>query len=196
MANAACRFAGKPIAAFADRIPADLRAQIKICEESSYSEDLLPRKSSFVFRFAPTLEYLSWRYNLALSFVRYRLFRIVRHGATRGYVILNEAPNHIMVAQCDGEDATDLAYGILLSVLEAGRKDQRPRAVFVCCCHQQMRRIFEDFGFRAKPWRGDLPFAFRNVPPQLDLFRTDKWLVNYDWCDNGLQAPFLDQVGN
>jgi hypothetical protein len=117
----------------------------------------------------------------------------VARGATCGYVILNEAPNHLLVAQCDGDDATALAYGILLSVLEAGAKDQRPRSVFVSCCHREMKRIFEDFGFRAKPWRPNLPFAFRNVPPQLDLSGTDNWLVNYDWCDNGLQVPFLDQ---
>jgi hypothetical protein len=187
---------GKSISKFAGRIAADVRERLSVCEESSYSKDLLPRRSSFSFRFAPTVEYLDWRYNLSLTFVRYRLFRILGRGGTIGYVILNEAENHIMVAQCDGEDATALAYGILMAVVEAGSKDERPRTVFLSCCHAEMGRVFEQFGFRMKPWGGELPFAFRKVPPQLDVSATGtaQWLVNYDWCDNGLQAPFLDQA--
>jgi hypothetical protein len=156
---------------------------------------LLPRRSPFIFRFAPTVEYLDWRYNLSLTFVRYRLFRILGRGGTIGYVILNEAQNHIMVAQCDGEDATALAHGILMAVVEASRKDERPRTVFLSCCHTEMQRVFEQFGFRMELWGSELPFAFRTVPPQLDVSAagTAQWLVNYDWCDNGLQAPFLDQ---
>jgi hypothetical protein len=185
---------GTSISKFARRIAAEVSERISVREESSYSEDLLPRRSPFVFRFAPSVEYLGWRYNLSLTFVRYRLFRILAGGGTIGYVILNEARNHIMVAQCDGEEATALAYGILMAVVEAGSKDERPRTVFLSCCHAEMRRVFEQFGFRTKPWGGDLPFAFRTIPPQLDVSAgTAKWLVNYDWCDNGLQAPFLDQ---
>jgi hypothetical protein len=194
VANALSRFAGKPISSFASGILPETKARISVCEENSYSEDLLPRKSPFVFRFAPTVEYLSWRYDLGSSFVRYRLFRILSRGSTLGYVILNEAPNHIIVAQCDGETPAVLAQGVLLAVLELGAYDRRPRTVFLSCCHHEMRRLFEDFGFRAKPWHVDLPFAFRDIPPQLDLSETGKWLINYDWCDNGLQAPFLDQA--
>jgi hypothetical protein len=164
-----------------------------ICEEHSYSLDLLPRRSPFKFRFAPTVEYLNWRYNLSLSFVRYRLFRILVAGTSLGYAIINESPQQIMVAQCDGEDANALAYGILLAILQVGGKDQSARTVFLSCSHLEMRRVFEQFGF--KPWlRGDLPFAFRTLPSGLDpSLSTSKWLVNYDWSDNGLQAPFLDQ---
>jgi hypothetical protein len=193
VANAFIRSAGKPISSFTSGIPADAKSRISVCEENSYSVDLLPRKSPFVFRFAPTVEYLSWRYNLALSFVRYRLFRIMSRSSTLGYVILNEAPNHIIVAQCDAESSEVLTHGILLAVLDVGANDRRPRTVFLSCCHREMRRLFEDFGFRTNPWRGDLPFAFREIPPRLNLSATGNWLVNYDWCDNGLQAPFLDQ---
>lgn len=186
------QFAGKTIPSLISRIPPDVSARITICEEHCYSPDLLPRRSPFKFRFAPTVEYLNWRYNLSLSFVRYRLFRILVAGTSLGYVIINESPQQIMVAQCDGEDANALAYGILLAILQVGGKDQSPRTVFLSCSHLEMRRVFEQFGF--KPWlRGDLPFAFRTLPPNLDPALSCKWLVNYDWSDNGLQAPFLDQ---
>jgi len=185
---------GKPIPSFAARISADVRARISVSEEHSYSPDLLPRRSPFPFRFAPPIEYLDWRYNLALSFVRYRLFRILASGTTVGYVILNESPAHLIVAQCDGEQAAALAYGVLLAILAVAAGDQRPRSVFLSCCHGEMRRIFEEFGFRPRPRRPEIPFAFRDVPPQIERpLDSSRWLVNYDWCDNGLQAPFLDQ---
>jgi len=187
------RLAGMPIPSFASRIASGVRARITVCEELSYSQDLLPRVSPFRFRFAPTVEYLSWRYNLSLSFVRYRLFRILADGATTGYVILNESPQQMIVAQCDGEDATALAWGVLLAVLHVGANDHSPRTVFLSCCHREMRKVFEQFGFRPR-LRGEIPFGFRELPPQLDLYSgTSNWLVNYDWSDNGLQAPFLDQ---
>jgi hypothetical protein len=185
------QLAGKRISSFAPRIPHDIVAGITVCEERSYSQDLLPRRSPFSFHFAPTIEYLSWRYNLSLSFVHYRLFRILAGGTTIGYVIINESPEKMIVAQCDGDEATSLAYGILASVLQVGGNDRSPRTVFLGCCHPDMRRVFEQFGFRPG---AELPFAFRTLPPQLDpCAGTSKWLINYDWADNGLQAPFLDQ---
>ena len=88
-------------------------------EEHAYTEDLFPRTSPFTFRFAPDLDHLAWRYALNLSFVRYRLFRIVVRGVSTGYVILNETPSRLMVAQCDANDPTTLVHGILLSLAEA-----------------------------------------------------------------------------
>ena len=195
MANAVVRrIGGKRISSFASRLPPEVVSQITVREEHGYSDDLLPRRSPFRFRFAPTAEYLSWRYNLSLSFVRYRLFRILAGGATIGYVILNDAPRHILVAQCDGEDATALAYGVLLAVLEAAANDQRTRTVFLSCCHAEMQPVFEGFGF--KPQRRDIPFGFHTLPPGVNpAAGISNWLVNYDWCDNGLQTPFLDQPG-
>jgi hypothetical protein len=180
--------AGKRISNYASRIPSEVIGGIAIREERSYSQDLLPSRCSFSFRLASTVEYLSWRYNLALSFVRYRLFRIVAQGRSVGYVILNESREHIIVAQCDGEDSKTLAYGILLSILEIARDDQHPRTVFLACCHRDMCEVFESFGFRQ---RGDLPFAFRTLPPRFETPPdTSNWLINYDWADNGLQAPW------
>src|SRR5579862_3602216 len=184
------QFIGNRIASLTSRVPSD----VSVCEEHSYTPDLLPCRSPFVFRFAPSVEYLNWRYNLSLSFVRYRLFRILLTGTTVGYVIINESPQQIMVSQCDGEDAKALAYGILLSILQVGGNDQSPRMIFLSCSHGQMQPAFKQFGFRT--WlRKDIPFAFRTLPPNFDAsLNTSRWLVNYDWADNGLQAPFLDQT--
>ncbi len=183
---------GKRIPALAGRIPEDLASTIQVREEFAYSPDILPGTSPFALRFAPTAEYLGWRYNLSLSFVRYRLFRIFS-ARSIGYVILNDSPEQIIVAQCDGNDATALSYGVLLAILKAGEKDAVRRSVFLACCHSQMAEAFERFGFK-KWFRGDLPFGFRNVPPMLNVAEgTSNWLINYDWSDNGLQAPFADQ---
>jgi hypothetical protein len=183
----------KSIPSFASCLPARVAAEIAVREEKEYSDSLLPSRSPFAFRFAPTAEYLSWRYNLSLSFVRYRLFRLIVRSENAGYIILSDWPHQIIVAQCDGEDPSALAYGILLSILEVGRNDPGPRTVFLACCHPDMKKIFRKFGF----WRqlgGDLPFAFRTQPPGLDLAGgTSNWLVNFDWGDNGLRPPFLDQ---
>ena len=184
---------GKKLSRFASRIPPEVKARITVREEHSYSPDMLPRRSPFSFRFAPTVEHLEWRYNLSLSFVRYRLFRILAGGASVGYVILNESGEQIMVAQCDGEDAAVLAYGVLLAILQAGAHDQRPRLVFLSCCHAEMQAIYERFGFMRR-LGGEIPFGFRNLPPGLDASKISSWLVNYDWSDNGLQAPFPDQA--
>ena len=184
------------IASFAAQIPAHISAEMKVREEFSYGPDLLPVKSAFRFRMAPDADYLNWRYSLTLPFIRYRLFRITRRDANSGYVILSDFPEKIIVAQCDGEDPTTLAYGVLLSILEAGRTDARPRTVFLACSHREMKNIFKDFGFR--PQRGgDLPFAFRRQPPQMETaLGTHDWLVNFDWGDNGVRAPFHEHPAN
>jgi hypothetical protein len=184
--------AQRRISSFASRIPSQVSAEITVREEACYTPDLLPARSPFLFRFAPTAEYLSWRYNLSLPYIRYRLFRIIARGATVGYAILRDSPEGIIVAQCDGEDARALGYGVLMSILELGHTDRRPRTVFLACCHSEMKKIFREFGFHEQG--GDLPFAFRMHPPELDLSPgASHWLVNFDWGDNGVRQPFLEQ---
>jgi len=186
------RLTARRIPSFASRIPSEAIEGISVREEYSYTEDLLPRRSPFVFRFAPDAEYLAWRYNTALSFVRYRLFRVVVRGTNFGYVVINESPGQLIVAQCDGEEAEALAYAVVLSILEVGRNDEKPRPVFLTSSHPVMQRVFERVGFRAQ--RGEVSFAlnFTNHPMEMSP-DTSNWLVNYDWGDNGLRAPFLDQ---
>lgn len=181
------------IAARAARIVADISPTLSVREEHAYTRDLLPRRSPFRFRFAPSVDYLSWRYNTKLSFVRYRLFRVLDHEQTVGYVILNDSPQRLLVAQCDGEDPDTLAYGVVLSILQATAEDTEPRTVSLVSSHPRMQAIYERGGF-AKNGR-DLPLALGalrgNVPvdPQ-----TSTWHVSLDWGDNGLLGPFLDQA--
>ena len=186
------RVARSKLSRFASRLPSDVCEQVSVREERAFTEDLLPDRSPFAFRFAPSVEYLNWRYNTALSFVRYRVFRILNNGQTAGYVVINEMPDKILVAHCDGTDAQVLAYGVLRSILEVGREDRVPRSVLLATCHQTMRQIYVQFGFRAEP--EDRPFYIGTVNGNVAMDGdTSKWLINYDWGDNGLRLPFLDQ---
>jgi hypothetical protein len=186
------RVARSPLSRFASRLPSHVSEQILVREEQVFAEDLLPVSSPFNFRLAPSPEYLNWRYNTALSFVRYRIFRILNGSETAGYVIINEMPEKLIVAQCDGTDPRTLAYGVLQSVLHVGREDRAPRSVVLASCHPAMQAIYRRFGFRPEPQ--DRPFCIgalnKGVALEAD---TSNWLVNFDWGDNGLRPPFLDQ---
>ncbi len=178
---------------FTTRIRRAAPRNLTVQEEQTYTEDLLPRHSPFTFRFAPDVEYLRWRYDTRLSYVRYRLFRLRRGPDTVGYVILNDQPERLLVAHCDGEDAAELAYGVALSVAEAGSRDQRPREVLLTSCHPVMQGVFQALGFRAA--QQERPFVLgsrchRHMLPPAD---TSGWLINFDMGDNGLRPPFLDQ---
>jgi len=160
-------------------------------EVGGFSEDMLPRAGGFTLRLAPGVAYLDWRYSRALSFVRYRLFRLVRGGPC-GYVVLNEHPGSLVVAQADGPDPDTLAAGVLAAVAEVAGEGSRQPEVVLASCHAQMRRIYEGFGFR--PARVKRPFALGSAHGPVRLGRdTSSWLVNFDWTDNGLRPPFLDQ---
>ena len=177
---------------YASHLPPQAVAALSVREEPVYTKDLLPRHSPFVFRFAPSLDYLHWRYNGSLSFVHYRLFRILASDISVGYVIINESPERLIVAQCDGEDASSLAYGVLLSLLEAARGEQKPRWVILTSCHPEMQQIYTHFGFKIQ--RRARPFALGALRRRIDVpAESSHWLINYDWGDNGLRAPFLDQ---
>jgi len=191
--SVARRIARRKLSLYAPRVPPEICKRISVQEEQSFDKDLLPPESPFTFRFAPSAEYLNWRYNTQLSFVRYRLFRILESGRTVGYVFINETPEKLIVAQCDGIDPRSLAYGTLLSVLQAGREDREPRSVVLTSCHPVMQKIYESFGFRPDP--EDRPFCLSATNGPVDIAPdTSNWLVNFDWGDNGLRAPFLDQV--
>ena len=188
------RFGRRSLATFAHRVPATIRGRMSVHEEPLFSNDLLPRRTPFSFRFAPGADYLNWRYNTGLSFVRYRLFRILDSGRTSGYVVLNDTAGQLVLAHCDGEDAESLAYGIMLSMMEAARADTEPRSAMLVTSHVAMRAVFERLGFH--PGRQGRLLALRgggaSMPTPPD---TAKWLINFGWGDNGLRAPFLDQPG-
>jgi hypothetical protein len=168
-------------------------AGLAVREEHAYSEDLLLRHSPLTLRFVPDVDYLTWRYGLGLKFVQYRLFRITAGEATIGYVILRSTPDRLIVGHCDGDDPTTLAYGILLSLGAASRGDRRPREVMATSSHSLMQRIFKSVGFETS--QTDIPLAMKSLrqSDQLPTPDTSNWLINHDWGDNGLTAPFPDQ---
>lgn len=187
------RAQGRTVHHYARRIPSAAISDLSVREEESCPQDILPLRSPFRFRLAPTVEYLRWRYNTHLPFIRYRLFRIVRSGLSAGYVILSDSPRRIIVAQCDAEDPSVLAYGVLLSVLETTRIDRRPRTVLLTCSHPEMQRIYTQFGFKFRGERMKLAVV---GPPSSAPISPDitNWLVNFDWGDLGLLDVLKERV--
>jgi hypothetical protein len=181
------------VAARALLLPGEVVERISVEEEGCLTEDMLPATSPFSFRFAPSLEYANWRYRTGLSFVHYRVFRVRTVGRTSGYVILNESPEKVIVAHCDGEEPAAVAYGVLLSLQAVMGRDTRVREVVLTSSHPEMQRVYRRFGFRASRTDGSLAVGSRRGPVDLPA-DTSHWLVNFDWGDNGLRAPFLDQV--
>ena len=167
---------------------------LSVREEPNYEQDMIPKESSFDLRFSPSVEYLRWRYAIGLSFVRYRVFRILRaRSETVGYVILNEANERTLVAQCDGKNAEIIAYGVLLSLAETVRGGDKNPKVVLAACHPVMKEIYRRFGF--KPTGRDKPLTIGSLKRSSGIKpSTAEWLISYDWGDNGLRVPFLDQV--
>jgi len=180
------------IGRLANRVTTSVRDEVAVHEEQDYTSGLIPAQSPFPFRFAPPLDCLSWRYDTRLSFARYRLFRILRRGASAGYVVIQDSPQRLIVSHCDGSDAETLAQGVLLAILSVGANDAAPRAVLLTSLHQAMQPIYEGFGFSRA---GTRPLAIGTLKGGLELpADTRHFLVNLDWGDNGLRAPFLDQA--
>lgn len=183
----------KRLGSLAGRLKAAREAGIRVRPETTFTNDLLPDESPFEFRFAPDVDYLNWRYNAELSFVRYRLFRILSGDETVGYVVINEQPHRLVVAQCDGIDPEMLALGVVSSIVEAGKHDLVPRSVMLTSSHPRMQAIYRQFGFRTSG--ADERFAIGGYRQEIPLEPdTSTWLVNFDWGNNELQTPFLDQL--
>lgn len=176
-----------------DKIRSVAPKGLEVREERAYTEDLLPRTSPFTVRFHPDTEYLNWRYNLNLSFVKYRVFRLLLSEETIGYVILNEQHNRIVVSQCDATDPIALAYGTLLSVLEAGKSGTQRKEIGLVSSFPAMQEVYMKFGFVTNQ-RLDRRFALGLQRIKFDIPRdTTQWLLNYDWGDVVFRPPFLDE---
>ncbi|MBF0399317.1 MAG: hypothetical protein HQL90_00965 [Magnetococcales bacterium] len=165
---------------------------VAIREEQTFQAEMLPTTTPFRFRFSPSLAYLQWRYATGLPFVCYRLFRILYGRETVGYVVLKESPEQLLVSQCDGVDPVLLACGVLLALAAVTEHDLVPREMRLCSSHSVMQRLFRRFGFH--DWRQPCTFvmgALRHPLIQEEACRD--WLINFDWSDNGLRRPFLDE---
>jgi hypothetical protein len=166
---------------------------IKAVPEESFAEDLLPDSSQFAFRFKPTVEHLAWRYDTSLDFVRYRLFRILHNGESAGYVILNEQPGRTIVAQCDATDRWVLTQGIFAALAQACRGKGNGCGIVLTSSCEIMKPALEEFGFRRRANVRPLAIGGLGRQPEFGNY-TGNWLINFDWGDNGLRAPFLGQV--
>ena len=149
----------RKIAKLGSRIPAAAIRDLAVREEDTFTPDLLPSRSPFTLRFAPTVAHLAWRYNTRLPFARYRLFRVLSSNRTVGYVVWNLSPQRYMLAQCDGEDPTTLAYAVLTTLIEIGRKDHRPPTVILSSASAPMQSSSRPPAFeqppRSAPLRSD-----------------------------------------
>jgi hypothetical protein len=168
---------------------------LSVSEESHYSQDMATLASAFRFRFAPSVEYLSWRYATNLPFVRYRIFRILHASRkTIGYVVFNQHHRNIAVAHCDGIDPGALAHGVLLGLEKITREYASPPEIRLASSHPEMQQLYRRFGFRAST--PDRPFAIGSLNRPINIAKdTSTWMVNFDWGDNGLRMPFLDRNG-
>lgn len=178
------------VAERAERILRDGPPAVAAVEQRRFAEDLLPETSPFCVRFAPDVEYLDWRYRTGLPFVRYRLFRVLCDGRSAGYVVINEQPDRLFVAHCDGHDPWVLSRGVFAALAAVSREKGGRREVFLVASHRVMQAALRQFGFREI--RRDCPLfvgGLGGVPPLPP--DTGQWLVNFDWGDNGLRPPFL-----
>lgn len=163
------------------------RQSTSVTVRETQSRDAMPLKANcFAFRFAPTADYLHWRYNSGLGFVRYRWFDIFADGVRAGYCILNDAPQQIIVSYSDGVDPEKLAYGTLKAVFAAAQDDDSNRAALVVSSHPVMQKIFVSQGFHLD--LADRPLALGSSRSRLDLEITQRWLINFGLGDNDLRA--------
>lgn len=154
-------------------------------EETSSENARCVEANCFSFRFAPTEDYLRWRYNSTLPFVRYRWFEISAGNRRVGYCILNDAPNQIIVAHSDGTDPETLAYGILKAIFLAASNDQKKRAVLLASSHPVMQTIFQHYGFSLD--LADRSMAIGSLRSSVNLPEPKTWLINFGLGDNDLR---------
>ncbi len=173
-----------PAQVFDRLVAAGTIPRVAVEEVSTFTTDMLPAgPSPFTLRLAPSLEYLQWRYDPTLPFLRYRVFRL---GDGGGYVVLNDRPTELLVAQADAADPQQLAAGILASIAAVSAEADPRRKVVLTTAHQDMQAVFASAGFTPAPTgrRFALGQGKRRVAVDPD---TAQWLVNYDWIDNGLR---------
>ena len=173
-----------PARALARVVQAGTVPRVEVEEVPVLTDDLLPpAPGPFTLRLAPPADYLRWRYDPGLPFIRYRVFRI---GAGGGYVILNDRPDELLVAHADAGDPRLLAAGILAAIAAAVEGADPCRRVVLSAAHVEMQAVFAAAGFTvaATGRRFALGQGRRRVAVDPD---TSRWLVGYDWIDNGLR---------
>ncbi len=162
---------------------------VRVEEVTQFTSELLPQSSPFAFRFNPSCEYLNWRFNTELSFVKYRVWRIERGASVAGYVVLNEQRQRVLVAQADADDELTLARGIVAALAASSRGRRRQQGVVVTAANETLKTVLQSLGFKERV--GARPFVIGSLLRKPNWPEdTARWNVNFDWCDNGLRPPF------
>ena len=165
---------------------------VHVEEQAVFTPDLFPGTSPFDFRMQPNRDYLNWRYQTGLDFVCYRIFRIVRGSKTAGFVVLNEQQHRVLVAHADADDSLTLARGIIAALAVSSSGARRKQGVVLTAADDTLRETFRQLGFRER--MNARPFVIGSLIRKPDWSEdTSRWLVNFDWCDNGVRPPFLGQ---
>ncbi len=180
----------RPVDELVDALPQ--AGSVHVEEQAVFTPDLFPESSPFEFRMLPNCDYLNWRYQTGLGFVCYRLFRIVRGQKTAGFVVLNEQPHRVLVAHADADDSLTLARGIVAALTVSSTGSRRRQGVVLTAADDTLRETFRQLGFRERT--NARPFVIGSLIRKPDWSEdTSRWLVNFDWCDNGVRPPFLGQ---
>lgn len=173
-------------------IQSETERRVEVIPETRATADLLDFESPFAVRFAPDVDYFNWRYATNLSFARYHLLRIVADGDSSGYVVLSEQPNRVLVAHCDATSPEILSQGIIASLGSVCRGRLSGTGVVATTSHPVLKQTLLDFGFRTRRNGRGLAIGGLGKQPPFPA-DTSNWLINEDWGDNGLRAPFLGQ---
>jgi hypothetical protein len=168
-------------------------SQVEAIPEAEFDSEMLPTSSEFSVRFSPSVEHLNWRYASNLDFASYRVFRLVQAGQSIGHVVLNEQRQRTLVAQCDAPSVEQLSQGIFAALGQACSGTRRQCGVVLSTSNPFMKSACESFGFKEHSAGRSLAIGGIGRKPKWGE-DTANWLVNYDWGDNGLRAPFLGSL--
>jgi hypothetical protein len=170
------------------RLHADLPQGLSVREVPRVEAAMLPADrpdSPFSLRPARDTAWLQWRFRTDLAHVRYRVFAILLAGAERGYLVLAEWPHCVLLAQGDAVEPDELAGAVVLAAAQLNTGEQRWRKVIVGSMHDGMKARLQSCGFRPAPKEVAL-YVGQFGARQLDLARSNRWLVNLELGDIGM----------
>ncbi|MBC8291438.1 MAG: hypothetical protein H8E37_14145 [Planctomycetes bacterium] len=107
-------------------------------------------------------------------------------------MLLNDHAARPSVPQCDAPDRWVLAQGIFAALAQVCSGRRASCGVVLTSSCEIMRPALEKFGFRRRENLRPLVIGGLGRQPEFGSY-TGNWLVNFDWGDNGLRAPFLGQ---
>lgn len=178
------RLARVDVASLGRRIAADTQGRLVLEEVNKVDDEMVACRGPFSLRLAETASYYNWRFRTDLSFVKYRVFKVVKVGKVGGFVILADWKKSVVVAHCDGADVDDLSRAVLLSIAIVNDSGHRYRKVLLSTMHHRMQSIYQAYGFRPEP--KETPFFIARFKGDALPSVYPEGLVNLDLWDGGL----------